>query len=82
MNREIKPGDYIIYSRGDSRGSGVMEIGRVKQVLENGDAFVYYSEGETAARTPKECMCLLANAYTIRETGLGGEEARELFGGK
>lgn len=46
MNREIKPGDYIIYSRGDSRGSGVMEIGRVKRVLENGDAFVYYSEGE------------------------------------
>ena len=65
---EFKIGEYIIYVNGDR-----YEIGKIKRITEAG-AFVWYHEGETAAKTPFDCMHKLANAYCIDRTQLGGEE--------
>ena len=64
---DFKVGEYIVYRNGDR-----CELGRIKSVREDG-AFVCYHEGETAAKTPYDCMSHLVNAYCIRETSLGGE---------
>ena len=64
----MKAGQYIIYRNGER-----YEIGKIKRVTEDG-AFVYYSEGDTAAKTPFECMHPLTNEYVIKETSLGGEQ--------
>lgn len=63
----MKAGQYIIYRNGER-----YEIGKIKRVTEDG-AFVYYSDGDTAAKTPFECMHPLTNEYVIKETSLGGE---------
>lgn len=63
---DFKVGEYIIYTNGDR-----FEIGRIKALCEDG-AFVCYHEGETAARTPSDCMHKLINGYTIKVTTLGG----------
>lgn len=63
----FKEGEYIIYINGDR-----IEIGRIKRIVENG-AFVCYSEGETAAKTPFDKMYKIINGFTIKETTLGGE---------
>ena len=68
----FKEGEYIIYQNGDN-----FEIGKIKRITENG-AFVYYSSGETAAKTPFDCMHKLVNAYVIKETSLGGEEGARI----
>ena len=68
----FKEGEYIIYQNGDN-----FEIGKIKRITENG-AFVYYSSGETAAKTPFDCMHKLVNAYVIKETSLGGEEGAQI----
>lgn len=62
-----KVGEYVIYVNGDR-----YEIGRIKSLREDG-AFICYHEGETAAKTPYDCIHKLINAYTIKETTLGGE---------
>lgn len=62
-----KVGEYIIYHNGEK-----YELGRIVSLREDG-AFVCYSEGDTAAKTPFDCMHKLVNAYTIRDTFLGGE---------
>lgn len=59
-------GEYIVYVNGDR-----YEIGRVKSLREDG-AFVYYHEGDTAAKTPYDCMHKLINGYTIKKSTLGG----------
>ncbi len=64
---EFKAGDLIIYRNGDS-----YEIGKIKRVCPDG-AFVWYHEGSTAAKTPFDCMHRLVNAYTVKETTLGGK---------
>ena len=64
--QNFKNGEYIIYVNGDQ-----YEIGRIKRMCDDG-AFVYYHEGETAAKTPFDCMHKLVNAYTIQQTSLGG----------
>ena len=61
-------GELIIYQNGDR-----FEIGKIKRIVPGG-AFVWYSEGDTAAKTPFDCMYKLANGYTIKETALGGEQ--------
>jgi hypothetical protein len=68
---DYKPGEYIIYQNGDR-----FELGRIKRVDKNG-AFVFYHEGDTAAKTPFDCMHKLINGYVIKQTSLGGrvEEA-------
>lgn len=58
-------GELIIYQNGAS-----FEIGKVKEVVEDG-AFVYYSSGETAAKTPFDKMHKLINSYVITSTMLG-----------
>ena len=63
---EFKEGELILYQNGDS-----FEIGKIKRLTPNG-AFVWYSSGDTAAKTPFECMHKLVNGYVIRETSLGG----------
>lgn len=63
---EFKEGEYIVYQNGER-----FEIGKIKRITSDG-AFVWYHEGDTAAKTPFDCMNKLANAYTIKETSLGG----------
>lgn len=68
---EYKEGELIIYQNGDS-----YEIGKIKRLTLSG-AFVWYSEGETAAKTPYEAMHKLINGYAIKDTTLGGAAAKE-----
>lgn len=63
---KFKEGQLIVYRNGDK-----YEIGKIKRVVTDG-AFVYYSSGETAAKTPFDLMHPLANEYCISETSLGG----------
>ncbi|MFA6620621.1 MAG: hypothetical protein WCS90_05795 [Bacilli bacterium] len=65
---KFEVGEAIIYKNGDS-----YEIGIVKRVCdkkdgEEQDYFVYYHVGDTAARTPENCMNKIRNscAYEIR----------------
>ena len=67
MNKnEYKEGQYIIYQNGD-----MFEIGKIKRLTPTG-AFVYYSDGDTAAKTPYDRIHTIMNDYVIVETGLGG----------
>ena len=59
-------GDYIIYQNGDR-----YEIGKIKRIVDDG-AFVWYHSGNTAAKTPFDCMHKIINDYVIGETSLGG----------
>ena len=63
---DFKVGEYIVYQNGDR-----YEIGRIKRITDDG-AFVWYHEGETAAKTPFDCMHKLVNGFTIKSTSLGG----------
>lgn len=67
-SKDWKPGELIIYQNGDR-----FEIGKIKRITEDG-AFVWYHEGETAAKTPFDCMHKLVNGYVIEQESLGGEE--------
>ena len=66
MQNDFKEGEYIIYQNGER-----YEIGKIKRIVNNG-AFVWYSSGDTAAKTPFDCMHKLENRYVIGETNLGG----------
>ena len=67
---EFKVGELIIYQNGSS-----FEIGKIKRIAEDGSgAWVYYSSGDTAAKTPFDHMHKLINTYVVTETTLGGEE--------
>lgn len=66
--KDFKVGEYIIYQNGDR-----YELGKIKRIVDDG-AFVYYSSGDTAAKTPFSCMHKLANEYLIIATSLGGGE--------
>lgn len=63
---DFKIGDYVIYVNGDR-----YEIGKIKRIVSDG-AFVWYSEGETAAKTSFRDMHKIMNRHVIRETSLGG----------
>lgn len=63
---DFQEGEYVIYINGES-----IELGRIKRLTDTG-AFVYYSEGDTAAKTPYDCLHKLVNRYTILKTSLGG----------
>ena len=62
-----KEGEYIIHTNGDR-----YEIGRIVSVHDDG-AFVCYHEGETAAKTPYDCMHKLVNRHGIIESAIGGK---------
>ena len=64
---EFHEGELIIYQNGD-----LYEIGKIKRITDDG-AFVWYSEGETAAKTPFDRMHKLVNRYAIKKTALGGD---------
>lgn len=66
-NNNFKENELIIYQNGDR-----FEIGRIKRVVEDG-AFIYYHSGETASKTPFDCMHKLQNAHCIPFTILGGK---------
>lgn len=66
MDNQFYEGEYIIYQNGDR-----YEIGKIKRIVSDG-AFVWYSNGDTAAKTPFDCMHKIMNEYVIGETGLGG----------
>ena len=74
---DIAPGDIIAYQRRDSRH---FEIGLVKSVADDG-AFVYYTQGDTAAKTPFDCICKIQNQYAF-ESMLMRKIAYEKMGGK
>lgn len=63
---DFKVGELIIYTNGDR-----YEIGKIKQLYDN-CAAVYYSDGDTAARTPYDHMHKLTNGYCVTSTTLGG----------
>ena len=67
---KFEPGEYVIYQNGDG-----FEVGKIKSVCDDG-AFVWYSGGETAAKTPFGCMRKLVNAYVITDTELGGLDGK------
>lgn len=56
-----KPGEAVLYRR---RGSEHFEVGVVKSVAEDG-AFVWYSSGDTASKTPFDCIVELKNEGCI-----------------
>ena len=62
---QYKEGELIIYHNGDR-----YEIGKIKRLCDDG-AFVWYSTGETAAKTPYEHMHKLVNSYVIEKEYLG-----------
>lgn len=64
--KEFKEGELIIYQNGDR-----YEIGKIKRIVDDG-AFVYYHSGDTASKTPFDCMHKLVNSYCITHTILGG----------
>ena len=63
---EFREGDYIIYQNGDR-----YEIGKIKRITPDG-AFVWYHDGDTAAKTPLVCMRKIIIDYVIGETSLVG----------
>lgn len=63
---DYSEGELIIFRCGDR-----YEIGKIKRLTPTG-AYVWYSGGDTAAKTPYEVMHKLTNAYAIKETTLGG----------
>ena len=63
---EFEEGEYIIYI-----GTCGMVLGKIKRIVEDG-AFVYYSSGETAAKTPFRMMHKLKNQELIKKSILGG----------
>ena len=63
-------GEYVIYQNGTT-----YEIGRIKRIVSDG-AFVYYTDGDTASKTPFSCMHKINNEYVIRETALGEDYFR------
>lgn len=65
---EYKAGEFIIYQNGER-----FQLGKIKRVTDDG-AFVYYSEGDTAAKTPFHCMRKIENAHVIKSSSLGGEK--------
>lgn len=53
-------GEPVIYQNDDT-----YELGIVKSVCKNGDCFINYHTGDTAARTPKENIHKIKNLYAF-----------------
>lgn len=60
-------GELVLYQNGDN-----FELGKVKELGDDG-AFVYYNGGDTAAKTPFDCLHKLTNRGYITGTSLGRE---------
>ncbi len=57
---KFKVGEVVLYQNGDC-----FELGIVKRVCDNGDCFVWYHTGDTAARTPSCYLHKLTNSYAF-----------------
>ncbi len=57
---DYKVGELILYRNGDT-----FEIGEIKRLCDDG-AFVYYSTGDTAAKTRYEDMHKIVNGYAFK----------------
>lgn len=64
-NSQFTEGELVVYRNGST-----YEIGRVKRLCDDG-AFVYYHQGDTAAKTPYDVMHKLVNKQCIVATALG-----------
>jgi len=53
-------GEVVLYQNEDC-----FELGVVKRVCDNGDCFVWYHTGDTAARTPSCYLHKLINSYAF-----------------
>lgn len=61
----LMPGDIVLYKR---RGNDEhYEIGEISSVCTDGsnDCFVWYHQGDTAARTPYSCLRRISNLYAF-----------------
>lgn len=82
---DIRPGDFVVYTR---RGTDHRELGRTKRPAPDGHGwFVWYSEGDTAALTPIDCLARCAHQadpmldgpfdnWFSEPAAIGGEDAR------
>lgn len=66
IQSKFREGQLVVCNNGSR-----CEVGKIKRVVEDG-AFVFYHEGETAAKTPFDCMYPIENEYCIKQTSLGG----------
>lgn len=73
VKHDFYEGELIIYQNGDR-----YEIGKIKRITDIG-AFVYYSDGDTAAKTPFDCMHKLTNSFVVTNTSLGGVSGDSLL---
>ena len=48
----------------------------IDTIITEDGAFVWYHEGETAAKTPFDCMHKLINRYVIQRESLGGNAGK------
>lgn len=55
-----------------------MKLVKIKRITDTG-AFVYYSDGDTAAKTPFDCMHKLTNSFVVTNTSLGGVSGDSLL---
>ena len=65
-------GEVVLYQNGNS-----FELGVVKRVCDNGDCFVWYHTGDTAARTPSCHLHKIINSYAFAITRLSCEKGGE-----
>ena len=68
---DFREGELIVYVKGTTA-----QIGEIKRLCNDG-AFVWYHEGDTASKTPFDCMLKLDNAYVIQGTTLAKERDEE-----
>ena len=57
---KFEVGEAVIYNNGTS-----LELGIVKRICDNGDLFINYHTGDTAARTPIEYVQKIKNLYAF-----------------
>lgn len=62
---KFEVGEVVLYQNGNC-----FELGIVKRVCDNGDCFVWYHTGDTAARTPSCYLHKLTNSYAFSITRL------------
>lgn len=63
----FRAGQYVIYKNGDT-----YEIGLVKHIVDDTCTFVWYHEGDTAAKTNFRDLHPIMNEHCIVHTSLGG----------
>ena len=67
---DLRPGQLVLYTNG-----ATYEIGKVKRIADDHNAFIWYSEGDTAEKTELVRISPIRNVDVVKETSLGGTEA-------